>query len=128
MSEQRTDEPAEAGSAGEAATEAGQAPASGKKPRSPKQQAQFEAMRAKRWAAKKADQARKAGVDTTGSHAPAVQPERAGAPKVVTTAHTSPPKPPEREQKDPAPPPKEAPADTGARRGLLGIIADGIGL
>ena len=110
-----------------------------KRPRSPKQIAQFEAMRAKRWADKQSDKARAAGVDTTSGAQPATQPERAGAPKVVTTPHQSPPTSPEQAKRraegkpapdaaDLVPDPKPAPEPTGERPGLLAIIAEAFGL
>ena len=126
---------------------AASAPESGKpapKQRTPKQQAQFEAMRAKRWANKKADQARAAGVDTTGDAGGEAQASRPGAPKVTTTKHTPAPESPEQAKRraegkptpdtsDIEPPEPNAtdqapPAASGKRGGLLGLLADGLGL
>lgn len=102
-----------------------------KRPRSAAQLAQFEAMRAKRWANHTAEKARQAGVDTTGAAGSDPAPVRAGAPKLTTTSYQKPPKPPAGDPKasEPAPvdDPKPKPA-ASPRGGLLGLLADGLGL
>jgi hypothetical protein len=135
-------------SALEAAPDGGGSNAQGKagkpKQRTAAQQAQFEAMRAKRWAKHKADAARRAGVDMTGEAGPDSFDLSPTAPKVTTTAYTKPPKSVEqikREQEASAKRGEDAPqrdersepASAGvinaeSRGGLLAIIRDGLGL
>lgn len=120
-----------------------------KKPRTEKQLAALAAGRAKRRAQKAQDVARKKGVDTTGDAGKDPDDLGEGAPKVVTTGYASvgdSPEQTERKKNDKTAPdvPPETPgkATTGktgtesekapetprSRSGLLGLIADGLGL
>jgi hypothetical protein len=122
-----------------------QEPATGKKPRSEKQQAALAAGRAKRIAEQKAAAARKKGVNTSKGAGPDTSDLRPGAPKVVTTPWEpleqsleqkkrkadGKPEPDTSKIEPPAAPetmPDPAPAKRTPYSGLLGAIAEGLGL